>query len=450
MFEASRYYVHLDELMEAVGRRLSEITGAEWGIVTAGCSAAETLATCACVAGGDPEAIQRLPNLQGLKDEVVIPRYSRNVYDHAVRMVGVRIIEVANLSELEDSLGPRTAMIYILACPEDQGDFGLEPIAEICKQRGVPVFVDAAAEGLTPEIHLRRGADLVAYSGGKALRGPQCAGLLLGNKKLCQAAWLHSAPHHAFGRSMKVGKEEIMGMLAAAEMWYQRDHKSEWGGWESWLDSIARSVGSVRGVSTEVLEPESLSNYSPRLAIRWDGNRLGISGEKVYQLLLNGDPRIILGAGRGRFGKGMERSSVEVMPWMMNPGDAETVSGRLREVLSIPPKMERREILGSRAAAVSGRWEAALEFVLGQAGHSFFFEQDGEKLRGTHQTKALSGSLQGIVDENRLEFTSYQSYEGARFRYLFTGEVRGGSMSGEVDLGEYGKARWSAHRYEYA
>jgi D-glucosaminate-6-phosphate ammonia-lyase len=449
MFEASRHYVHLDELMEAVGKRLSDLTGADWGIVTAGCSAAETLATCACVAGGDPEKIQRLPNLEGLKDEVIIPRYSRNVYDHAIRMVGVRIVEAENMEQLQDSMGPRTAMIYILACPEDQGRFGLEPIAEAARKRDVSVFVDAAAEGLTPEIHLRRGADLVAYSGGKALRGPQCAGLLLGNKKLCQAAWLHSAPHHAFGRSMKVGKEEIMGMLAAAEMWYQRDHKAEWKVWESWLDVIARGVASVPGVSTEVLQPGSLSNYSPRLAIRWDGNRFGVSGEEVYQLLLNGKPRIILAAGRGRFRNGMEKSSVEVMPWMMKPGDAEIVTGSLREVLSSPPQMERRDILGSRAASVSGRWEATLEFVLGQAGHTFHFEQEGEKLVGTHHTKTLSGPLRGSVDENRVEFTSSQSYEGARFRYRFSGDVSDGSMSGEVDLGEYGMAHWSAHRYDY-
>ncbi len=445
MFEASRHYVHLDELMEVVGRRLSELTGAEWGIVSAGCSAAETPATCACVAGGDPEKIQRLPNLQGLKDEVIIPRYSRNVYDHAIRMVGVRIVEVENMAQLQDSMGPRTAMIYILACPEDKGSFGLEPIAEAARTRGVPVFVDAAAEGLTPEIHLRRGADLVAYSGGKALRGPQCAGLLLGNKKLCQAAWLHSAPHHAFGRSMKVGKEEIMGMLAATEMWYQREHEAEWRVGESWLDLMARSVASVPGVSTEVLQPGSLSNHSPRLAVRWDGTRLGVSGEEVYRLLLNGEPRIILAGSRGRFQNSMENSSVEVMPWMMKPGDAETVSGKLHEILSSPPKIERREIRGSRTARVSGRWEATLEFVLGRAGHTFYFDQEGEKLLGTHLTKALSGPLRGVVDENRLEFSSSQSYEGARFRYRFTGEISDGSMSGEVDLGEYGKARWSAH-----
>lgn len=450
MYEASRYYVHLDELMEAVGRRLSELTGAEWGIVTAGCSAAETLATCACVAGADPEYIQRLPDLRGLKDEIIIPSYSRNVYDHAVRMVGVRIVEVADLAELEDSLNRRTAMIYILACPEDQGSFGLEPISKVARNRAVPVFVDAAAEGLTPEIHLKRGADLVAYSGGKALRGPQCAGLLLGRKDLCQAAWLHSAPHHAFGRSMKVGKEEIMGMLAATEMWYQRDHQAEWRLWESWLAVVAKGLGSVSGVSTEVLKPESLSNYAPRLAARWDGNRLGISGDEVYQLLLNGEPRIILAGSRGRFPKEMEESSVEVMPWMMTPGDAETVSQRLRDVLASPPKMERRSIPDSPAVSVSGQWEATLEFVFGSAGHSFFFEQQGDSLLGTHHAKTLSGPLKGTVSGRRIEFTSTQSFEGARFRYGFSGEVYNDSMKGEVDLGEYGKAEWSAHRFDYA
>src|SRR5438552_8694167 len=192
MEEASRHYVQLDELMEAVSRRLAQLTGAEWGIVTAGCAAAETLATCACVAGADPERMQRLPNLEGMKNEVVIPRPSRNVYDHAVRMAGVRILEPATLEELEAVVGPRTAMIYVLADPVDTGPFGLEPIAKAAHRRAVPVFVDAAAENLTPEVHFRRGADLVADRGGKALRGPQCAGLLLGRKDLCQAAWLNS------------------------------------------------------------------------------------------------------------------------------------------------------------------------------------------------------------------------------------------------------------------
>jgi L-seryl-tRNA(Ser) seleniumtransferase len=450
MHEASQYYVHLDELMEAVGERLAEITGAEWGIVTAGCSDAETLATCACVAGGDPENIQRLPNMEGLKDEVIIPGYSRNVYDHAVRMVGVRLITVNSMDELEAALGPRSAMVYILACPDDQGELGVAPISRAARERGVPVFVDAAAEGLTPEVHLRRGADLVAYSGGKALRGPQCAGLLLGRKDLCQAAWLHSAPHHAFGRSMKVGKEEIMGMLAAAECWYQRDHKAEWRLWESWLDTIAKRVGSLPGVWTEVLQPGSLSNYAPRLAIRWNGNRTGISGEDVSDVLLAGDPRIILASGRGRFPDQMENCSVEVMPWMMQEGNSETVAQALLAVLSDPPEIDRRQSSDLETVQIGGRWEAVIEYVSGQATHNLYFEQDDQSLLGSHQGRTISGSLRGTVNGNHVEFRSSQPYEGTLLRFHFGGEVSGNSMRGTAALGEYGSAKWSAHRYQYA
>ncbi|MDA2930080.1 hypothetical protein MYX84_09065 [Acidobacteria bacterium AH-259-O06] len=449
MEEASRYYVHLDELMDAVGRRLAELTRTEWGIVTAGCSAAETLATCACVAGANPENIQRLPNLDGLKDEVIIPRYSRNVYDHAVRMVGVKLVTVDNMQELEAAFGAQTAMVYILACPDDAGPFGLEPIAKVARRKGVPVFVDAAAEDLTPEVHLGRGADLVAYSGGKAIRGPQCAGLLLGRKDLCQAAWVNSAPHHAFGRSLKVGKEEIMGMLAAAEMWYKRDHKAEWKSWESWLGEIARQVKKVSAVSTEVLQPGSLSNRSPRLEIKWDGSSLGISGEEVYEQLLNGDPRIILARATGGYGEGMEKSSVQIMPWMMQSGEEKIVASRLYEVLSDPPKIDRPAQPRAQPADVAGRWDVQLEFTLGKDDHIFFFEQEGERLVGTHLGRTLVGGLKGRVEGNEIDFQSSQPYEGTRLPFRFTGRVQGDSIYGAVDLGEYGQARWMARRYHY-
>jgi len=219
MLEASKHYVHMDELMEGVSARLAEITKAEWAIVTGGCAAALTHATAACIAGADPEKMQRLPNLTGLKNEVIMPRYSRNVYDHAVRTLGVKIIEVDSAEQLEKAFKARTAMVLILSSPPaDQGPLGTENVARIAKAKGVPLMVDAAAEVLTiPNKHLLRGATMVAYSGGKCLRGPQAAGLLLGPKPLLKAAWLNSAPHHAFERALKVGKEEIMGMLAAVE-----------------------------------------------------------------------------------------------------------------------------------------------------------------------------------------------------------------------------------------
>ena len=225
MDEAARAYVNLDELTDAIGARLAVLTGAEWGMVASGCAAALTHATAACVAGGNPDLHIRIPKLAGFpKDEVVIPRHSRNVYDASVRAVGVRVIEVETREELEAALGPRTAMIYLFAGPRmDESELSLQDIAPLAQSHGVPTLVDAAAEKLTiPNVHLQRGATLVGYSGGKCLRGPQTAGLLLGRKDLVRAAWIHSAPHHGFGRAMKVGKEEAIGMLMAVEMWIKR------------------------------------------------------------------------------------------------------------------------------------------------------------------------------------------------------------------------------------
>jgi uncharacterized pyridoxal phosphate-dependent enzyme len=229
MDAAAQKYVHLDELAEAVGARLATLTGAEWGMVSNGCSAGLTLATAACVAGGNPDLHIRLPNLAGFpKDEAVIPTHSRNVYDAALRSVGVRVVEVSTMAEFEAALGPRTAMIYILAGPNaDNSPLSVKAIAPIAKEKGVPILVDAAAEILTiPNVHLQNGATLVAYSGGKCLRGPQTAGLLLGRKDLVKAAWVHSAPHHGVTRALKVGKEDAIGMLMAVEMWVKRDHES--------------------------------------------------------------------------------------------------------------------------------------------------------------------------------------------------------------------------------
>ena len=220
MEEASHYPVNLDELMEKVGDRLAELLGCEWGIVTSGCAAALVHATAACVAGADPEKMLQLPNLQGLKDEVIMPKQSRNVYDHAIRHVGLKIIEVSSREEFHAALNDRTALIAVLGTGEAKGAVRLEEMAEAGRKRGVPILVDAAAElPVVPNPYLSRGADLVGYSGGKFLRGPQCAGLLLGRKDLVRAAWLNSSPHHGFGRAMKVGKEEVMGMLAAIEVW---------------------------------------------------------------------------------------------------------------------------------------------------------------------------------------------------------------------------------------
>src|SRR5579864_4626087 len=399
MDEASRHYVDLDDLMDGVGRRLAELTGAEWGIVTAGCAAAITHVTAASIAGSDPERMQRLPILHGLKSEVIIPDYSRNEYDHAVRMLGVKTVTVHDKAEYEAAFNERTAMVYVLAGRGDDGPMGTEALAAIARQKNVPLFVDAAAEVLTiPSVHLGRGATVVGYSGGKCLRGPQCAGLLLGEKSLLQAAWANSAPHHAFGRSLKVGKEEIMGMLAAVEAWTRRDHKAEWSQWEAWLDHIAKRVSQIDGVTTEVVQPEGLSNHAPHLVIHWDGAHVGITGQEVSKLLLDTELRIVLAGARGSRPQRME-SSVSIMPYMMMPGDEKVAAERLYAVLSKPPKIEAAPVPTGEPVNVAGQWEAHLEFVRGSARHTLIFEQKGSELAGTHRGEILSGRSEEHTSE---------------------------------------------------
>jgi seryl-tRNA(Sec) selenium transferase len=449
MDEASRSYVQMDELMQGVSQKLAELTGAPWGIVTAGCCAALTHCTTASIAGSNPERMERLPDLTGLKNEVIIPAYSRNVYDHAIRMVGVKIIEVNSPAELEQAFNERTAMVYILAGPGDEGPLGTKVIAEAAKPHNVPVIVDAAAEILTiPNVHLGRGATAVAYSGGKCIRGPQAAGLLLGEKNLLQAAWANSAPHHAFGRSLKVGKEEIMGMLAAVEMWKERDHDAEWKKWQGWLDQISTTVKKVNGVTTRVSDPEGLSNKTPMLHIEWDANDVGITGTEVAKLLLDGEPRIVLAGGSGTRPTSM-KSSASVTPYMMMPGDDKIVAERLHAVLSSPPKFENPVVPQGEPASIAGQWEAEITFLRGSATHTLLLEQHGQDLVGTHQGEFVSGDLNGTVAANQVHFRSRQRIQGQHLSYDFTGTVEGDKMSGSVNMGEYGEAHWTAQRHHY-
>src|SRR5882762_11758074 len=286
MEAASKNFVQYDELADGIGKRLAELTGAGWGMVSAGCAAGLKHVTAACVPGGNPERLTRIPDLTGFdKTEVVSPRYSRNVYDAAVRNIGVKIITVDTPEELENALSPRTAMIYLTSGSDaSSGPLSLENVAKIAQSKKVPVLVDAAAEVLTiPNVHLRKGAAIVAYSGGKAICGPQCAGLLLGRKDMLMSAWQASAPHHGPGRDNKVGREETLGMLAAVEAWVKRDHDAEWKKWLSYLDTIARRVSTIAGVKTSVREPTGLSNRSPALVISWDPAILHVTGEEVAE-----------------------------------------------------------------------------------------------------------------------------------------------------------------------
>jgi D-glucosaminate-6-phosphate ammonia-lyase len=454
MDAAARFYVQLDELAEAVGRRLAELTGAEWGMVSAGCAAGLKHVTAACVAGGNPEKLLRIPDLTGMeKTEVVIPRSSRNVYDHAVRNVGVKVIAVNTAEELEKALSSRTAMIYMTAGgPAASGPLSLEAIAKVAKPRDIPILVDAAAEILTiPNVHLQRGATVVAYSGGKAICGPQCAGLLLGRKDILMSAWQASAPHHGPGRDNKVGREETLGMLAAVEAWVKRDHKAEWNKWLSYLDTISKRLSQISGVTTSVREPAGLSNRSPALSVSWDPGKLHITGEEVAEIVARTKPRIALGAGGGGGGANNEvppdQTSISITAWMMQPGDDKVVANRLFEILA--QKRDPKPPLTPPSVNVSGRWDVNIEFFSSKSQHSLILEQEGNRLHGVHKGDFSVRDVFGTIEGNSVKLQSNERVPGDSITFTFAGTISGDTISGPIYMGEYLNARFTAQRHSY-
>ena len=451
---AAHHFVQLDELMEGIGKRLAELTGAEWGMVSSGCAAGLAHATTACVTGGNPELHVRVPDLSGFaKDEVVIPKHSRNEYDQAIRSVGVRVIEVGDAAEYEAALGPKVAMVYVFAGPRaETGPLPYDAIYGIAKKKNIPVLVDAAAEMLTvPNVHLQRGATLVGYSGGKCLRGPQCAGMLLGRKDLVKAAWVASAPHHGHGRTMKLGKEEAVGMLAAVEMWMKRDHKAEMEMWMSWMNHISSRVSKINGVSATVREPRGLSNHTPGLTISWDAAKLGISGEEVTNILYNTEPRVALaGGGGGRRARSGSETGISISAYMMSPGEEKIVADRIHAILSASRPPKTPELPKAPAGDLTGRWDVRIEFAAGSSDHSLHVKQQGNQLVGTHQGDFISRDFSGAISGDDVRIESFISEaHGAALSYHFTGKLAGDTISGTLDMGEYLTAKWTAKRHVF-
>ena len=341
MYNASLYHVRMDEMMDAVGAEFGKLTGAEWGIATTGTAAATCISTVACIAGTDVEKSQALPYIKK-KDQVVIPKTSRNPYDIGVRMSGVELVEFSSPEELRAKISDRTAMMYILANPRwDNTPMGTRSLAAIAKEHGVPVFVDAAATELDlPNPHIEAGADLVAYSGGKCMRGPQSSGLLIGKKDLCQAAYFQGAPHHNYGRAMKCSKEETMGLLAAVRAWRTRDHEAEQKMWLGWMQSLADRMQGIPSLKATVLPsaPKGSIDRSPGLRLSWDANATGITGTELAKLLDEGTPRIVLG-GTGVRPDRMQ-STLTLYCYIMTPAEVQIVGDTLYRHLKNPPHFE--------------------------------------------------------------------------------------------------------------
>ena len=296
MDEAAHYFVDIVQLQRAAGKRLAEISGAEAGMITSGAAGAMATATAACVAGSDPNKIWRLPDSTGMRNEVLMWG-GRSIFDNAIRLAGGKPVVVKTLDELRKAVTSNTAMLYTgyPADPEPRNPPPLGEIVSICHQSDVPVFVDAAG-GIPPVSNVKRyarmGVDLYTFSGGKGLKGPQCSGLLFGRKDLIEAALLNSSPMEgAVCRPMKVGKEEIIGCLAALEKWLTIDLDGMYRTQTRKLERIAAMVETVRGVSTEI-NTRGGSNRFRQLEVHWDEERFGLSVSECGQRLRDGDPSI--------------------------------------------------------------------------------------------------------------------------------------------------------------
>ena len=326
---ASNKFVRLNELHDAVGRRVAELLQCEAAMVPSGAAAALTAGTAACVAGSDADAIRRIPtDMTGLKTEVIIQKSHRYGYDHAVRNCGVNMVEVETAAELERAVSKRTAMMLFFNANNNEGKIKDEEFVSLGKKHGIPTFNDAAADSLPMENLFKwtkMGFDLVTFSGGKGIRGPQSAGLLLGRRDLIHAARMNTSPNgDTVGRGNKVNKEELVGMLAAVESYLKRDHAAEWKEWERRMNIVATVAKSFPSVTTEVFVPE-IANHVPHLHIRWDQTKIKASYADVVKKLRDGEPSIETTPG--------STDSLFMNFWMLQAGEAEIVAKRLKEVL---------------------------------------------------------------------------------------------------------------------
>ena len=327
MENAGKKFIPLGELQPAVGVRLAELTGAESGCITSGCAAAMFAGTCAIVARGDSEKLNLLPDTSTMKNECIVSKAHRTPFDRAIRMAGVKIVEVETKEEMEKALNDKTAMIFVWGeiSPTDHpagGNISLEEMCEFGNKNGIPLLVDAAAERPdVPNRYIEAGCDIVCYSGGKCLCGPNDSGVLIGRKELVDAAVRSMSPYGGMGRPMKVGKECIMGALAAVDLWVNgRDHDAEWKEWERRLDYMGRKIEEVPTVKTEVIPPGRLANYTPSMFVTWDQNTIKLTPQELFQKLAEGEPRVIVDMRKGDNYRS-RGEWVSICPYVMETGE---------------------------------------------------------------------------------------------------------------------------------
>lgn len=455
MAAAARGFVNLDELMQVVGERLGTLMGTEWGIVTAGSAAAIALSAAACIAGNDPERMVRLPIPAQDGPVVLIPSDQRFAYEQALRLAGLTIKSVGSTTEVELALAQHdVALVCLNAMREARSCLPIGSLVPLARSAKAPILVDAAAVyPETPDPWLRRGADLVAYSGAKFLRGPHSTGLLFGRRELVEAAWLNGSPHQSFGRAMKVGKEEIIGALAAAEHWFgTHDSAADEQRWRSELALIADELERAGGIRTEIVEAVDLAKV-PRLRVRWDTVRYPIHGQHLRERLLAGIPSVMLDDIRAT------PEAVVLDPYNLQPGQAEVVAQRMKEEFRRASAPRQHVHHDGETPLVAGTWVLHLSFLHRSADHELILEQNGTEFAGIHRTPMSEALLSGTTEGARIRFTSSHPYEAFKISYVFAGRMEGNELVGDVVLGaatdahwgpvfcsQFGRAEWRAER----
>lgn len=364
MASAAAACARIEDLQEAAGELIARVTGAEAGYVTAGAAAGLTIGAAAAIAGLDVAAMDRLPDTTGLRNEIIIQRGHLTAYSHALRLSGARLVEVGYLGypgqgrswpwQIESAITERTAAIAY-SVGRVPGMVELSDVVEVAHRHDLPVIVDAAAT-LPPARNLQRfiaeGADLVCFSGGKAIGGPQASGIVAGRADLIASialqhqdmdvepetwTWrtrylesgeLPGPPHHGLGRPMKVGKEEMAGLMTALEMYVARDHRAEWQRWHGMLETIRERLSGLRGVSPEILVNAKEPGAVPLLRVNLDEIVLEKSTAELVNQLMAGDPSVAVSQSF------LQESALGINPIVLQPGQDEIIADRIRAAVN--------------------------------------------------------------------------------------------------------------------
>src|SRR5215469_12290591 len=331
MAMAGRHFVSIPDLEVAAGKRIAEMLKLPEGytaLVTSGAAAAIQSGLAGILTGDNEALIRQLPDLTGMKSEVIIQKAHRNPFDHQLRSTGIKLVEIETRDQLRQAVSDRTAMMHFSNFANSAGQIKVDEWVRLAKQYNIPCMNDAAAD--TPPVsHLwdyaHLGYDLITFSGGKAIRGPQCAGMLIGRKDLVANALLNNCPHEdTLGRSQKVGKEEIIGMVKALEIYLREDHDALANEWQRRLEGIARELAKIPGVTTSFFTPE-IANHVPHMQISWDA-RISAAPKEISKALRESKPSIVIGGGEGRPG-------LVMCAFMLQPGEDKIVAEQLSRVL---------------------------------------------------------------------------------------------------------------------